>query len=396
VLPRTTALISARRVPFHCEPVIFAPYRNLREHLASAPKTWLVTGVAGFIGSNLLAELMALGQTVVGIDNFSTGYRWNLDDVLSEPFPPTARFRMIEGDIRDLETCRTACEGVDYVLHHAALGSVPWSMDDPLRSNGVNVDGFVNMLVAAKDAGIKRVVYASSSAVYGDTPDHPQVEDRLGRPLSPYAATKATNETYAVAFQMSYGLQSIGLRYFNVFGRRQDPGGAYAAVIPRWAASLLRGERCRIFGDGETTRDFCHVANVIQANLLAATVQDVNATGQAYNVACAESVTLNQLFTMMRDRLVLSDPQFSVAVPQYESFRQGDVRFSCASIEKARRLLSFSPTHDVAQGLAETLDWYVDRARATAGRGVLIPHHANGSAPHSPRFDGAPLTMTAT
>jgi UDP-N-acetylglucosamine 4-epimerase len=248
--------------------VISAPYRDLREHLASAPKTWLVTGVAGFIGSNLLPDLLALGQTVIGIDNFSTGYRWNLDDVLAAPFPAPARFRMIEGDIRDLETCRTACEGVDYVLHHAALGSVPWSMDDPLRTNSVNVDGFVNVLVAAKDAGIKRIVYASSSAVYGDTPDHPQLEERLGRPLSPYAATKATNETYALAFQMSYGLQSIGLRYFNVFGRRQDPTGAYAAVIPRWTASFLRGDRCRIFGDGETTRDFCHVANVILSNAL--------------------------------------------------------------------------------------------------------------------------------
>ena len=376
--------------------MIFAPCRNLREHLASAPKTWLVTGVAGFIGSNLLAELLALGQTVVGVDNFSTGYRWNIDDALAGPFPQTARFRMIEGDIRDLETCRTASEGVDYVLHHAALGSVPWSMDDPLRTNSVNVDGFVNVLVAAKDAGIKRIVYASSSAVYGDAADHPQIEDRLGRPLSPYAATKATNETYALAFQMSYGLQSIGLRYFNVFGRRQDPAGAYAAVVPRWIASLLRGDRCRIFGDGETTRDFCHVANVMQANLLAATVEDPNATGQAYNVACAESVTLNQLFKMMRDRLVLSDPQFSGAVPVYESFRQGDIRFSCASIEKARRMLSFSPTHDVAQGLAETLDWYVARARAIAAPDVLTPHHANGAGTHSPRLDGALLTMAAT
>ena len=393
VLPRTLAL-NRRRAPFHCEYVISAPYRHLREQLMSAPKTWLITGVAGFIGSNILAELLTLGQRVVGLDNFSTGYRSNLDEVLAGPFPGAAQLRMIEGDIRELETCRTACEGADYVLHHAALGSVPWSMDDPLRTNAVNVDGFVNMLVAAKDAGIKRFVYASSSAVYGDTPDHPQLEDRLGRPLSPYAATKATNETYALAFQMSYGLQSIGLRYFNVFGRRQDPAGAYAAVIPRWIASLLRGERCRIFGDGETTRDFCYVANVVQANLLAATVEDSNATGQAYNVACAESVSLNRLFAMMRDRLALSNPEFSRAVPQYDPFRPGDIRFSCASIEKVQRMLLFSPTHDVAQGLAEALGWYVERARAAAERSVTIPHHASGSASPLPRFGGAPLTLT--
>ena len=376
--------------------MIAASYRRVREQLRSAPKTWLVSGVAGFIGSNLLAELLALGQNVVGVDNFSTGHRSNLDDVLSRSPHPTGRLRMIEGDIRDLETCRTACNGADYVLHHAALGSVPWSMDDPIRTNAVNVDGFVNMLVAAKDAGISRFVYASSSAVYGDTPDQPQREEAIGRPLSPYAASKTANETYALAFQMSYGLQAIGLRYFNVFGRRQDPTGAYAAVIPRWIASLLRGERCRIFGDGETTRDFCYVANVVQANLLAATADDVSATGQAYNVACAESVTLNQLFHMMRGRLALSDPQFSKAVPQYDPFRPGDIRFSCASIERARRMLSFSPTHDVGQGLTEALDWYVERARATAERGVTTPHHANGSAAHSPQFDSDPLTLASS
>jgi UDP-N-acetylglucosamine 4-epimerase len=377
--------------------VISAPYRHLREQLVAAPKVWVVTGVAGFIGSNLLQELLALGQTVVGVDNFSTGHRGNLDEVLAAPLTGTARFRMVEGDIRDLATCRTACEGADYVLHHAALGSVPWSMDDPLRTNSVNVDGFVNMLVAAKDGGIKRVIYASSSAVYGDTPEHPQVEERLGRPLSPYAASKATNETYAVAFQMSYGLQSIGLRYFNVFGKRQDPAGAYAAVIPRWIASLLRGERCRIFGDGETTRDFCYVANVIQANLLAATVEDVNATGQAYNIACAESVTLNYLFQMMRDRLALHEARFSSMVPQHDPFRAGDIRFSCASIEKARRMLAFSPTHSVAQGLGEALDWYVERARMTAAHGVgaATRQHASLSV-NSAHHAVAPLTLAAS
>jgi UDP-N-acetylglucosamine 4-epimerase len=381
---------SAQRIPLPCELVIAAPYHRLREELPNTPKTWLVTGVAGFIGSNLLGELLALGQNVVGLDNFSTGHRANLDDALAAPFSRSPQLRMIEGDIRDLDTCRMACEGVDYVLHHAALGSVPWSMDDPLRTNAVNVDGFVNMLVAAKDAGVKRVVYASSSAVYGDTPDHPQLEDRLGRPLSPYAASKATNETYALAFQMSYGLQSIGLRYFNVFGRRQDPAGAYAAVIPRWIASLLRGERCRIFGDGETTRDFCYIANVVQANLLAATVADANATGQAYNVACAASVTLNQLFGMMRDRLALVDQRFAAAAPQYDPFRPGDIRFSGASIEKAQRMLSYAPTHDVADGLREALDWYVERAPSTPLRaGAIQPRHTAKAHMPSPHYNGA-------
>ena len=366
----------------------------------SAPKVWVITGVAGFIGSNLLQELLALGQTVVGVDNFSTGHHANLDEVLAGPLETGAHFRMVEGDIRDLETCRTVCEGADYVLHHAALGSVPWSMDDPLRTNAVNVDGFINMLVAAKDARVKRFVYASSSAVYGDTPEYPQIEDRLGRPLSPYAASKTTNETYALAFQMSYGLQSIGLRYFNVFGRRQDPAGAYAAVIPRWIATLLRGERCRIFGDGETTRDFCYIANVLQANLLAATVENANATGQAYNVASAESVTLNQLFQMMRDRLALNDPRFSFAVPQYDPFRQGDIRFSSASIEKARMMLSFAPTHNVAQGLAEALDWYVARTRASASRSVTatVRHPTSvGANTHSHEHrTEAPLPLAAS
>jgi UDP-N-acetylglucosamine 4-epimerase len=376
--------------------VIAAPYRHLREQLISAPKVWVVTGVAGFIGSNLLQELLALGQTVVGVDDFSTGHRANLDEVLA-PYDGAADFRMVEGDIRDLATCRAACEGADYVLHHAALGSVPWSMDDPLRTNAVNVDGFVNMLVAAKDAGVRRFVYASSSAVYGDTPDYPQIEERLGRPLSPYAASKTTNETYAVAFQMSYGLQSIGLRYFNVFGRRQDPAGAYAAVIPRWIASLLRGERCRIFGDGETTRDFCHVANVVQANLLAATVEDANATGQAYNIACAESVTLNHLFQMMRSRLALTDPSFSFALPQYDPFRPGDIRFSCASIDKAWRMLSFSPTHSVAQGLEEAMDWYVARARSGAARSIpATARYASGPGVNPSHHAGTPLTLATS
>ena len=376
--------------------MISAPYYRLREKLFSEPKVWVVTGVAGFIGSNLLQELLALGQIVVGLDNFSTGHRANLDEALAGPFEAAARFRMVEGDIRDLETCRIACEGADYVLHHAALGSVPWSMDDPLRTNAVNVDGFLNMLVAARDAQVDRFVYASSSAVYGDTSVYPQIEDTLGRPLSPYAASKTTNETYAVAFQMSYGLQTIGLRYFNVFGSRQDPAGAYAAVIPRWIATLLRGDRCRIFGDGETTRDFCYIANVVQANLLAATVSNADAIGQSYNVACAESVSLNQLFQMMRDCLAVHDARFADVVPHYDDFRQGDIRFSCASIEKARRMLSFAPTHSVAQGLAAAMDWYVSRARVTVPDVRSGVTYASTSVAVPPLHTEAPRRLVAS
>jgi UDP-N-acetylglucosamine 4-epimerase len=367
---------SASRVSLHTESVISTAYQRVRDDLRANPKVWVITGTAGFIGSNLLQELLALGQKVVGIDNFSTGHRANLDEVLASPLPRSASFRMIEGDIRDLDACRSACEGADYVLHHAALGSVPWSMDDPLRTNAVNVDGFINMLVAAKDAGVKRFVYASSSAVYGDTMQHPQVETTLGRPLSPYAASKSTNEIYAVAFQMSYGLESVGLRYFNVFGPRQDPSGAYAAVIPRWIASLLRGERCRIFGDGETTRDFCFISNVVQANVLAATVNDSSATCQAYNIACGESVSLNQLFYTMRDGLAKYDGTVTFAAPQYDAFRAGDIRFSCAAIEKAREQLGFRPTHSVAEGMTEALEWYFAQSRSTE-RSITTRRHSH-------------------
>jgi len=330
---------------------------------------WVITGVAGFIGSNLLQELLALGQKVVGIDNFSTGHRANLDEVLDVTLPATASFRMIEGDIRDLDACRSACEGADYVLHHAALGSVPWSMDDPLRTNAVNVDGFINMLVAAKDAGVKRFIYASSSAVYGDVPTHPQVETIIGRPLSPYAASKSTNETYAVAFQMSYGLETIGLRYFNVFGQRQDPSGAYAAVIPRWIDSLLRGERCRIFGDGETTRDFCFISNVVQANLLAATTNDNSATCQAYNIACGDSVSLNQLFCIMRDGLAQYDPAVAFAAPQYDDFRPGDIRLSCAALDPLLPHKIFSGNRPTNSLLYQKLD------PRTLGRLIALYEH---------------------
>lgn len=334
-------------------------YRRIRERLAANPKRWLITGVAGFIGSNLLDELLGLGQHIVGLDNFSTGHRSNLDEVLAAHLHDVEQFSFIEADIRNLDACRAACADVDYVLHQAALASVPRSIEDPLVTHAVNVDGFVNMLVAARDAPVKRFVYASSSAVYGDAPIQPQVESATGRPLSPYAANKSVNETYATAFQATYGLESIGLRYYNIFGRRQDPDGAYAAVIPRWIAKVLDAEPCSIFGDGETTRDFCHVANVAQANILAATVIDSDATGQVYNIASAQSVTLNELFALIQEQLRATTGSDPIANVLYEPFRAGDVRHSSGSIEKARRLLGFAPSHTVRDGLAEALPWYV-------------------------------------
>jgi UDP-N-acetylglucosamine 4-epimerase len=353
--------------------VLSPNYRRLREQLAAEPKRWLITGVAGFIGSNLLEDLLSLGQTVVGLDNFSTGHRSNITDVLATQSAHTSRFSLIEGDIRSLDTCRAAVAGVDYVLHHAALGSVPRSIDDPLTTHAVNVDGFVNMLLASKEAGVARFVYASSSAVYGDSANQPQVEERVGRPLSPYAASKAINEAYAIAFEMTYGIRTVGLRYFNIFGPRQDPQGAYAAVIPRWISNLLLGEPCQIYGDGETTRDFCHVSNVVEANLLAATVTNEAAIAECYNVACSQTLTLNQLFLVMRQELARELPSVAMAEPSYEAFRAGDIRFSSGSIEKARRILGFSPTHSVAEGMTEALAWYVEQSRTA---GALEPEYA--------------------
>ena len=341
-------------------------YTLRKKELIENPRTWLVTGVAGFIGSNLLQELLLLGQTVIGLDNFSTGYRANLDDAVASATPSSGKFRMIEGDIRDLEVCRKACSGVDYVLHQAALGSVPRSIHDPATSHEVNVGGFLNVLVAARDAGVKRVVYASSSSVYGDATRIPQVEENVGRPLSPYAVTKASSELYANVFHRTYGLQVVGLRYFNVFGRRQDPKGAYAAVIPRWIANLLSGVPCGINGDGQTSRDFCYVANTVQANLLAATGRDSAVAGEVFNVACGRETSLNELFEMIRTGLSVSQTAIADAQPVYAPFRQGDIRRSLADIGKARERFGYEPTHTVAQGLEAALEWYVERATAEA------------------------------
>ena len=336
------------------------PYDDIRVRLSAEPKRWLVTGAAGFIGSNLLQTLLTLGQYVTGLDNFATGHRRNLDDVrLNVGEEAWQQFRFIEGDIANLETCQQACEGVDYVLHQAALGSVPRSIKDPITSNQANVVGFLNMLVAARDSQVKRFVYAASSSTYGDHPGLPKVEDRIGQPLSPYAVTKYVNELYANVFARIYGLDSIGLRYFNVFGKRQDPNGAYAAVIPKWIGLLLSGHACTINGDGETSRDFCYIENVVQANLLAATSDRSEALNQIYNIAYGEKTSLNELFGFIRDRLTKAVPQLSNQQPIYQSFRQGDIRHSLADISKARKLLGYRPTHSVRQGLEEALDWYV-------------------------------------
>lgn len=338
-------------------------YRRSRELLTAAPRVWLVTGAAGFIGSNIVEELLGLGQTVVGLDDFSTGNEGNLSQAVAGTAGSAGTFRFIEGDIRDLEACRQACAGVDYVLHHAALASVPESIADPITSCQVNVDGFLNVLIAARDAGVRRVVYASSSAVYGDTITIPQVEQVVGRLLSPYAASKATNELYASVFQQAYGLHTVGLRYFNVFGRRQDPNGAYAAVIPRWIANLLAGLPCEIYGDGETTRDFCYVSDVVQANVLAATV-DARHTGDVYNVAGGRETSLNELFGMIQQGLASSVPSIAAAKPRYAAERPGDIRRSFADIGKARSQLEFEPVYDSAAGLRAALEWYVAEARA--------------------------------
>jgi UDP-N-acetylglucosamine/UDP-N-acetylgalactosamine 4-epimerase len=333
---------------------------NLKPILGARQRTWLITGVAGFIGSNLLEALLDLDQRVVGLDNFSTGFRHNLDQVREAVGPARwARLRFIEGDIRSLETCRQACEGVDVVLHEAALGSVPRSIDDPIASHESNVTGFLNMLVAARDAGVKRFVYAASSAAYGDHPALPKVEETIGRPLSPYGAGKYMNELYADVFGRCYGMQTVGLRYFNVFGPRQDPDGAYAAVIPKWIAALLREETVYINGDGETARDFCYIDNVVQANLRAATVEDPEAVNRVYNVALGEQTSLNELHASLTQLLSARDTSFRAGKPVYRDFRAGDVRFSRADIGKATRYLRFAPTCRVHEGLERALDWYV-------------------------------------
>lgn len=332
-------------------------YQAALDALKQKPRTWLITGVAGFIGSHLLECLLSLGQSVVGLDNFSTGHPKNLDEAL-ERGGVDARFRFIYGDTRQLNVCADACNGVDVVLHHAALASVPESIADPVTYHGANVDGFTNMLLAARDAKVGRFVYASSSAVYGADPGVPKREDRIGEPLSPYAATKLVNEIYAGVFQRVYGLQTVGLRYFNVFGRRQDPQGAYAAVIPRWVSNLAANAPGVIMGDGKTTRDFIHVDDVVQANVLAATVQDNSPTGQVYNVGAGHATTLNELYEIIRS-VIGERRRMKTPGPVYEAFRPGDIKHSVADVTRIRQKLGFLPTHSVAEGIKEAISWYL-------------------------------------
>ena len=340
--------------------------QNVEQRLRETPLRWLVTGSAGFIGSQLVQRLLELGQTVIGLDNFATGHKRNLDEVQTIVGPEQwRRHRFIEGDIRDLATCREACRGVDVVLHQAALGSVPRSLADPIATNASNVDGFVNMLVAARDADVRRLVYAASSSTYGDHPGLPKVESVIGRPLSPYAVTKLVNELYADVFARSYGMETIGLRYFNVFGARQDPEGAYAAVIPCWTRAMLLREAVAINGDGETTRDFCYVDNAVQANLLAAMTEDPAAVNQVYNVAVGERTSLNRLLQLLRDALQERVPGLPMRPPVHRDFRPGDVRDSQADIGKAARLLGYAPTHRLAEGIAAAMPWYVAHLRPT-------------------------------
>lgn len=335
-------------------------YQDAQQHLRDHQYHWLITGVAGFIGSNLLEALLRLNQKVTGLDNFSTGYRHNLEQVQELVGPEAWRnFTFIEGDIRRLEDCVDACKNVDYVLHEAALGSVPRSIEDPILANENNITGFLNMLVASRDAPVKRFVYAASSSTYGDHPDLPKVESVIGKPLSPYAVTKYVNELYADVFARCYGTESIGLRYFNIFGPRQDPNGAYAAVIPQWVAALIKNQTLHINGDGETSRDFCFIDNVVQANLLAALADSPEAANQVYNVALNERTSLNQLYEMMRSLLLEQFPHLQNHHPQYVNFREGDVRHSQADISKAGKLLGFAPTHRIDEGLKQAMDWYI-------------------------------------
>lgn len=334
-------------------------YANI--HLREARKRWLVTGAAGFIGSNLVEKLLLLGQEVVGLDNFATGFQHNLEDVRNSVGDEAwGRFEFIEADIRNLPCCRAACEDIDIVLHQAALGSVPRSLEDPVSTNEANISGFLNMLVGARDAGVERFVYAASSSTYGDHPGLPKVEDQIGKPLSPYAVTKYVNELYADVFYRSYGLETIGLRYFNVFGRRQDPNGAYAAVIPLWIGRMLSGERVYINGDGETSRDFCYIDNAVQANLLAASTTNKEAVGSVFNVAFGGRMTLNELHEGMVSSLSRFRPDVRKLEPMYRDFRPGDVRHSQADIAKARNLLGYKPAFSALAGLEQAIEWYVE------------------------------------
>lgn len=334
-------------------------YQTVCEQLKYQPKTWLITGVAGFIGSNLLETLLKLDQKIVGLDNFATGHQHNLDEVQSlVTTEQWARFTFIQGDIRNLEDCQKACANVDYVLHQAALGSVPRSIADPITTNAANITGFLNMLVAARDAQVKSFTYAASSSTYGDHPALPKVEENIGNPLSPYAVTKYVNELYADVFARTYDFKCIGLRYFNVFGKRQDPNGAYAAVIPKWTAAMIQGEDVFINGDGETSRDFCFIENTMQANILAATTENIAAKNQVYNVAVGDRTTLNDLFDAIKIALGENNVIYEKE-PVYRDFRAGDVRHSQADVRKIGKLLGYKPDYRIKEGIIKAMPWYI-------------------------------------
>ena len=339
---------------------MFTQYEKTLEQLKKEPKKWLITGVAGFIGSNLLETLLKLDQAIVGLDSFITGHQYNLDEVQEEVTDEQwQRFTMIKGDIRNLEDCKKAVKGVDYVLHQAALGSVPRSIEDPITTNQANLDGFLNMLVAARDEKVASFTYAASSSTYGDHPALPKIEENIGKPLSPYAVTKVVNELYADVFAKTYNFKTIGLRYFNIFGKRQDPNGAYAAVIPKWTASLINNEPVYINGDGKTSRDFCYIDNAVQANLLAAITDNIAAKNQVYNVAVGNRTSLNELYRLLQSNLMTHYLDIKEAKPLYRDFRAGDVRHSLADISKAKKLLEYMPTHHIIDGLEVSLTWYL-------------------------------------
>jgi UDP-N-acetylglucosamine 4-epimerase len=339
-------------------------YEIIKKHLFQYQYKWLITGVAGFIGSNLLEILLQNNQLVIGLDNFSTGNKYNLDEVKSLVNQNQwQNFKFIEADICKFSSCEEACENIDFVLHQAALGSVPRSVEDPITTNLNNIGGFLNMMVAARNAKVKRFVYAASSSTYGDHPSLPKVEDQIGKPLSPYAVTKYVNELYAEVFGKTYGMQSIGLRYFNVYGPRQNPEGAYAAVIPKWVSNMIEAKPVYINGDGETSRDFCYVANVVQANILSAMTQNSEAINNIFNIAVGESTTLNELYKHLRQNLLIDYPHLTDMNANYQDFREGDIRHSLANIDKARIKIGYQPTHNIIQGLSLAMPWYIKRAK---------------------------------
>ena len=349
------------------------PYEELKTSLITRPESWLVTGAAGFIGSHLVEALLKLDQHVVGLDNFATAKSDNLDEVKDLVGPERwSLFRFIEGDLADLDTCKTSCSGITYVLHQGAIGSVPRSIDDPLASHRSNDIGMINMLIAARNAKVRRFVYASSSSVYGDDPELPKVENRIGKPLSPYAATKRVSEIYADVFGRCYAMELIGLRYFNVFGARQNFNGTYSAVIPKWVSGMLRNEQIHINGTGETSRDFCYIDNIVQANLLAAKSANPKAVNRSYNIAVQDQTSLNDLFEILRQLLLRREPHLQIAKPKYRDFRKGDAMHTLADIGRAKSLLGYQPTHSLRQGLELTIDWYLERrTRERPGAGSL-------------------------